>query len=575
MIRMWPLLGLLGCGGEVDPGTPVTAAELEVEPLSPADRLLRISMALRGIRPSVDAMRCVEDDPDCLERLVDDYVESEAFGLTIRDMIGELLQTRVDTSVQFPTMGDASGFQTEEIYASTTDAAPRLVEYIVMNDRPYSEIVTADFMLADPVLAAIYGVDYDPEGPTWQRSAWVDGRPMAGILSDSELYRRHVSNGSNFHRGRANFLAGALLCEDFASREIAVQGGIDLSDAFEVADAVRSDPACVGCHQAMDPLAGFFWGWQDRVLAFSIEKAHRFGCHWHPENPEDPPDRPEDWCYPLALYTPFEEEDWQLWDLRPPAYFSEPGAGVADLGAFMASDARFSTCAVRRFQSWFTQLPLDELPVDETLALHDDFLASGMNAKQLAKAVVLSESFAVARVVRGEADGIPPLQVIRPEAYARTVEDLTGFRWMADLSDESCPVPCQWGSVDLGITDRYGFRAMSGGIDGIQTTAPSHSATPTKALVMERMAYEAASTVVETDFAEPDRSRRKLLHLVDEGDVGEAEVREQLIGLYAQILGQSLAADDPDVDEAWLLFELGGWELVIGALLQDPRMVFY
>jgi len=554
---------------------PSPEPEQVLEHLAPAERLTRISMALRGIRPSVDELQCVVDNPDCLDGLVDDYLESDAFGLTVRDMVGELLQTRVDTAVQFPTLAEAAAFETQEIYASTTDAAPRLVEYIVMNDRPYSEIVTADYMLADEVLATIYGVDFDPLGAPWQRSEWVDGRPMAGILSDSELYRRHVSNGSNFHRGRANFLAGALLCEDFASREIDVQGGIDLSDAFAVADAVRTNPACVGCHQAMDPLAGFFWGWQDRVLAYSIDKAYRFGCHWHPENPEDPPDRPEDWCYPLALYTPIEEEDWQIWDLRPPGYFSQPGAGIGDLGSYIAGDARFSTCTVRRFQSWFTQVPLDALPVDDTLALHDDFLASGMNAKQLAKAVVLSDSFGIARVVKGEADGIPALQVIRPEAYARTVEDLTGFRWMADISDETCPVPCQWGNVDLATTDRFGFRAMSGGIDGIQTTVPSHSATPTKALVMERMAYEAASTVVDSDLAEPDRTRRRLLQGIDEGETDDDAIRAQMVALYLQILGETVSADGPDVDETWLLYELGGWRLVIGALLQDPRMVFY
>ena len=46
-------------------------------------------MALRGVRPSIDDLRAIIDDPDKLEGFVDGYVESPLFSSRIKDLENE------------------------------------------------------------------------------------------------------------------------------------------------------------------------------------------------------------------------------------------------------------------------------------------------------------------------------------------------------------------------------------------------------------------------------------------------------------------------------------------------------
>jgi hypothetical protein len=212
-----------------------------------------------------------------------------------------------------------------------------LVEDVVVSGRPYSEIVTAQRFRTNAVYAAVHGLPFDsaPDAPQWQEVQWTDGRPLAGLLSDSELWRRHRSAGSNFHRGRANFVSSALLCEDFATRDVPVEGGIDLSDEFAVAEAVTQQGTCIACHQALDPLAAYFWGFRHQLNAQAVRNSYEADCQFPTDIPTPPPGHgvATDLCYPLRFYQPELENDWQEWQLRPPGYFGLPGADLVDLGA--------------------------------------------------------------------------------------------------------------------------------------------------------------------------------------------------------------------------------------------------
>jgi hypothetical protein len=89
--------------------------------------------------------------------------------------------------------------------------------------------------------------------------------------------------------------------------------------------------------------------------------------------------------------------------------------------------------------------------------------------------------------------------------------------------------------------------------------------------------------VVDGDFAVPAAERR-LLHLVESSTTDEAAIRGQLVQLHARILGEIVAADSAEITASYDLFMLGqqtagapagGWKLVLTALLQDPRMMFF
>ena len=549
--------------------------------LTDTERLARISLSIRGLRPTAEEISAVATDGTQIEKLVDQWLDSDAYGRRIRDLHNENLKLRTDVDEQMPLVGLLRDRDTSDVHESTTEAALRLIEHVVANDLPYTEIVTADYMLTNDTLATIYGLNYDGIDHEWQKSTWSDGRPMAGILSDSELWRRHQSNGSNFHRGRANMLADQLLCSPFATRDIDVEGGIDLSDDLAVAHAVTEIESCIGCHQAMDPMAGFLWGFQGLVLAYAIENAHLKGCAWEPTNPDDPPDQyPEDYCYPLRIFQPSEEDAWIDYELRPPGYYGQPGSGLDQLGAHIADDPRFAQCAVRRFYAYFTQTPRDDVPTDLVRRLQDDFVASGYDAKALTRAIVLTDGFRVAQVTGEPGHEVVGLQTLRPEAHGDVVEQLTGFRWLR-RAEQRGGVKA-WGVVDLTQSDRYGFRAMTGGIDSLYVLSPVHTAQPIKTIFMGRLGEEAAGWVVDHDFQLPAEERR-LLTLVEPTDVDEGLIRAQLQALHLAILSEALPIDDLEIDATWDLFSgalargtpESAWKLTISVLLQDPRMVYY
>lgn len=603
LVPAWLLLGCqaddsgeVGSPGDIDtsdapvattPQPAPTAVPPAVPvPLPAVDQLARISMALRGLKPTPEELLAVVDDPNAIDAFVEEWLDSEDFGKTMRDMHAEQFQLRTDTIEALPSHGPLTGMKSWDIYSSTTEAPLKLVEHVVMSDLPYTEIVTLDYMFKDRIVADIYGLPFDDDGETWQTGQWVDGRPHAGILTSSEMWRRYRSAGANYHRKRANFVADVLLCEAFASRDIVLPGGLDLSDEEVVLDAVNHNPACVGCHQSMDPLAAFFWGFRDQIKARGVRNAYDANCTLgiYDDDPLPEGGIQEDTCYPLRMYQPDKESMWSDIGLRPPGYFGEPGERLDDLGQLIATDRRFATCTTRRFWSWFAQEDVAVTDPALTNELTEILEASAFDAKALTKAIVTHPRFLTSHL---DGDGEAPFEpvgtlLVRPEQFQTTLLQLTGFQWWAEPFEPACEPEC-WRVVDLNNSDRFGFRAMAGGIDGMQVTRPSYQAIPTTPLVYHRTASEAAGYVVEQDFALP-MTQRRLLALVEPSDTDEAIIRDQLAELHLVISSELVATDGPEVDLSWALWSgalaLHGdtqraWALTLTALLQDARVVFY
>ena len=100
--RLLAALLLVGC---TDPATPPPPLPPDPLPdtvvfLSPAEHLSRASMALRGVRPTVEQLRAVEADPGMIPLIVDGYLASPEFGKTMRELHNETLLVRVEQ----PTM---------------------------------------------------------------------------------------------------------------------------------------------------------------------------------------------------------------------------------------------------------------------------------------------------------------------------------------------------------------------------------------------------------------------------------------------------------------------------------------
>lgn len=541
--------------------------------LPPEAQLVRQSMALRGVRPTVDELDAVRAAPDAAGPLVDAWLDDPRFGATVRDLYAEVLSLRA-TNLRMPQLGVMATVPEGEIMRALSEEPLALIERVVMEDQPFTEIVTADWSVLDGRAAKIWrGHDYAAGGPDVQIVHWTDGRPAAGLLSTNGLWARHVSNGANDHRGRANRIAGALLCEDFLTRDVPIDGSVDLSDPDEVAHAVSTNPACVSCHQALDPLAANLWTVQPVPSEGAVFLAQATGCVG----------LLDDLCYPIKMHYPELAPAWLLLGLRPPSYYGQQSADRADLGQHIASDPRFAQCAAKRAWAHLTETPLDEVPFEVTVDLQRRFVASNYDFKALARDVVTHPDF-LSRAVAPPAP-LPGPQIVRPEALGRMIEDLTGFRYIQQVDNLACTLTgllC-YGDVDLTADDTWGMRAMAGGVNGERVIRPTHTPTPTRLLFQRAIAEEAAGWVVPRDLREPDPAQRHLLRLVEGDTADEPAVRAQIAWLHARVLGEVVPTESPEVDASWALWSDvasrrapdGAWQALIAALLQSPRAMFY
>jgi hypothetical protein len=555
------LCAAIGC--ESDPG-PKSAdpGASDVAYLSPTEHLLRVTMALAGVRPTPEELDAVRADPAALNAITDRYLGSEGFGETVRDVYNEALQVRVPAAIYpagFGATGALGGRDVQDINVSVTEAPLKLIERVVMRDLPLTEIVTADYTIADETVAQVWGLTRAGDAE-WDVAHYRDGREHAGILSDSMLFTRHSTTLSNKNRGRAAAISRGLLCYDFLTRGIEVDSSINLADPEEVANAVQKNTACAGCHQTLDPLAAFFGSFHPIYVPSQVES------------------------YPYPFFTPGLS---QLFTVGEPGYFGYSGRSLRDLGKMIAADPRFSLCAAKRFYAYFHQVPLADVPRERAAQLQA-VLTARMSAKQLARAIVLSDDFRISHAATdgAEVNGARAIDQrfllkARPWQLARMVEGLTGFRWEAYLNAN-----LGYGTVgrlDMMTDSLFGFNVLAGGIDSVNVTLPANTMTASASLVVRGLSARAVEHVVDSDFE--FASSAKLLRKVREQNVDEASVRAQLVDLELRLYGVVTTSDSPEVTSGWELFkgalgEAGGnarraWRTTLFALLQDPRLLYY
>lgn len=587
LMYLIPLLSGLACTENNKPTEPTDSGDTDdsgstVEPMEPteysmmetAEAITRVSMAIRGVPPSGEEIQQVLNDPSQLVTLARSYTDSPLFGQTIRDMYAEILLMR--SGFGLPELGPLSSSTRYEVAAAIAEEPLALIEYVVRNDMPFTEIVTANWSVLNEVSSLMWdNHDYDQSTGGEQKVQWTDGRPQSGIISSNGMLIRHPSNGANYHRGRANVLSDSLLCASFSGRDIPLNGDIDLSDDNAVAYAVQYQPECVACHQSLDPLAGHYWVFRNRLSPFQIVTAYNGGNGGIPCDESLPASFS---CYPVKMYSETLANSWLSLDLREPNYWGSATTDTTDMSQQIADDPRFSLCAAWRFNSYLTQRPMNDIPFEEVAALQAKFIDSGFDAKQLAVDIVTSDPFlAYDAKPESAADTLPGLQIIRPEQLHRTIQTLTGFEWAYDV-----PIS-NYGQFPTLYDDNIGFRAMSGGINGGTISAPTHTTTPIKLLTMATYAEDAAGYVVDNDFMLPV-NQRKLLDLVEPSDTNESLIREQIGNLHSKIFGMQVEPDAEDVDMAFELFELvyadGGsnrdaWKALIAAMLQSPDILYY
>ncbi len=539
MKRSILLLLAIGCTTEEAPP--------RVEVLDARGQLIRLSVDLRGVHPSETELAAIEANPDLYEEFVDRYLEDPRFVERMKEVMNLRVLTRNGDAYYDPA--DAGlGNSEAEVADALAEEPLALLGRIIEEDLPYTEMVLADYTMANPIVAAMWGIEI-PEGTTgWAQGTYLDGRPHAGILSMQTFWERYPSMGGNANRHRANAVSRVLLCDDYLTRPIVLNRAAVDQLTVDPEDAISTSETCQSCHSTLDPLSAHFFGF------------------FHPDPTGDLSD---------TVYRPENEQGWRDYAGKEPAWYGTPTGGLRELAENIADDARFRDCAVETFFEGLTQRDLSDQDWSEQQYYTTRFEAQGMRIKPLIRDIVTTEIYKAESVNDAELDErLTTLKVVSPAQLASVIEGITGYRWSFSGRD--------------GLTTHdMGLPVLAGGVDGDGVTVPSYEPGVGLVFIHERLAQAAAASVAAADL-DPERTgEARLLKYVTIQDTPESApdaFDAQIRYLYLAATGRALADDATEPAALMTVWkELysaeasaeTAWAGVLSAVLRDPQVLFY
>ncbi len=166
-----------------------------------------------------------------------------------------------------------------------------LVAHVAENDLPYTELLTADYVMANPMTAIAYGAtteftneedahEFKPsEIVTYHRRCdgykveradlgyiVVDAGPCsteyphAGLLNSKVFLQRYPTTATNRNRARSRWTYYHFLGLDIEKSASRTTDPVALADTN---NPTLGNPACTVCHSVLDPVAGVFQNYGD------------------------------------------------------------------------------------------------------------------------------------------------------------------------------------------------------------------------------------------------------------------------------------------------------------------------
>ena len=140
----------------------------------------------------------------------------------------------------------------------------QLIAHVISTERPFTEILTADYTMANSFSAmSLIALPDIPVGlgnnPEAFEEVHVPGIPHAGILTSSMFLNRFPTSDTNINRHRSRMAYWFFLDLDinqFGNRPV------DASSDFGE-NPTLNNPDCIVCHTTMDPVAGLFMNWNE------------------------------------------------------------------------------------------------------------------------------------------------------------------------------------------------------------------------------------------------------------------------------------------------------------------------
>jgi hypothetical protein len=449
-----------------------------------------------------------------------------------------------------------AGYKLANDYRAAMLGEPmKLVEHIVRNDRPFSEIITADYIMVTPYTSRGYGIYEEiksqfknPDDPLEyvpvklkalisrnkaddQESA-TGFYPHAGILSTFQYLRRYPTTETNRNRLRARMYFQHFLGIDVLELAARVSDAAAVSAKYEIPTMQATE--CVVCHKTIDPVAGLFQDYYKFEGVYGRRK--------------------EGW-YKDMFSAGFEGEEM-------PA--EERWRSLQWLGERTTKDPRFAVAMVEHVYYILTGRKVLLPPKDlddplfaaknrayreqrqETERIAADFAKANFNLKSAFKAWAVSDFYRADGVTtaannpqrQAELDDIGLVRMLAPEQIERKTGAVFGEPW-GRLKDQ--------------------LAMLYGGIDSKEVTERAADPSGAMGAIQRIMSNDVACKNVARDFARPIGERRLFPGIeptVVPGSSPEAEaqIRKAIVHLHELILGRYDAPQSAEIDRTYQLF---------------------
>ena len=155
-----------GCSKSPEQAKPAPAdsERNDVIYLSPMQHLIRLSLDVRGTRPTIAEIEDVERNPERVRFYAHEFLADPRFAERVKEIWNEALLTRQDRPY-FPGPPQMIGVRTEDEFARAAGNEPlELIAHVVTGDRPFTEIVNGSYTVANDVLEAYYDIER-PQSP--------------------------------------------------------------------------------------------------------------------------------------------------------------------------------------------------------------------------------------------------------------------------------------------------------------------------------------------------------------------------------------------------------------------------
>ena len=585
--NMESFLGLLGYGGGSDPGLSPETLFDTVTMASPGKTLRRAALIFGGRIPTREEREAVDNGTEEeLRAAIRDLMTGPAFHqflirasndrlLTDRELahvippgeirfvdFANLNWTKVMAAIEKGYSSEhedrAWGQWESNVQFGFGRAPLELIAHVVENDLPYTEVLTGDYIMANPMASEAYGASTrfdDVEDPLEFRPSdivsyyrddeskvvsglkpgvnrvldpgnlWTD-YPHAGILNTTVFLLRYPTTPTNRNRARSRWTYYHFLGLDIEKSAARTTDPDALADTD---NPTLKNPACTVCHRVMDPVAGAFqnygeqgdyrdtWGGQD-----SLD-----GLYKHPED---------------GAYTPYRPGDTWYRDMREPGFngWIAPDAddSVQWLAEQMVGDDRFAEATVKFWWPAIMGVEVAEPPEDRNDSDFDAMLLASnaqsaeverlaaafrtgiaggapYNLKDLLVEIALSPWFRAEALADDNPVQAAALRIagverrLTPEELAWKTEAITGYGWGREITHSGDLRNGDFGGYISQLTNSRLYRLLYGGIDSDGVTERADDMTALMAAVAQSHALEVSCPIVRREFLLwPDEKRR-------------------------------------------------------------------